>query len=160
MKKDLDKAIIHKELDLIQGIINRMAKNSFQVKAWLMAILGAIVAFEKDALLVNGDNQEATIMVNAFLIVIIICFWLLDAFFLSVEKLYIEVYKWVVEYRNQTNKYLYDLNTFTREIDGVEKRLILANNSIWNSMMSSTLILFYLGPFIFTLLLLIYNYLK
>ena len=38
-----DKDIIHKELDLIQGVITRMASNSFEVKKWLIGILSVVV---------------------------------------------------------------------------------------------------------------------
>jgi hypothetical protein len=43
---------LHKELDLIQDIVKRMAQNSFQVKAWLIGILSALVVLESKALFV------------------------------------------------------------------------------------------------------------
>ena len=42
-----DKDIIHKELDLIQDVIKRMAANSFQVKTWTMGIVTAVLALQK-----------------------------------------------------------------------------------------------------------------
>ena len=34
----------HKEIDLIQSCINRMAQNSFQVKGWTVALFAVILA--------------------------------------------------------------------------------------------------------------------
>ena len=52
----MEKEIIHKELDLIQDVIKRMASNSFEVKKWLIGILSAIVVFSRDELL--GGNIQ------------------------------------------------------------------------------------------------------
>jgi hypothetical protein len=91
-----DTTVFHKELDLIQDIIKRMAQNSFQ-KAWLIAILAVMVAFEREAIFTGaGGNKGIAIMLNCFLFLPVLCFWYLDAFFLSTERLYREVYEWVV----------------------------------------------------------------
>jgi len=97
-----DTEVFHKELDLIQAIVTRMADNSFKVKAWLIGVLGAIVAFESDAIFGNADDVSVSLRLglNALLFLPILCFWYLDAFFLRTERLYREVYKWVVTYRS------------------------------------------------------------
>jgi hypothetical protein len=56
MQRITDKDIIHKELDLIQDVIKRMAFNSFEVKKWLIGILTAIVVFKHEELL--GGSTE------------------------------------------------------------------------------------------------------
>ena len=106
MEKQLlpDREQIHKELDLIQAIVSRMAANSFQVKAWLIGILSALIAFEKDAIFAEaGVDKWLSVKMNLFLFLPLLCFWYLDAFFLSTERLYREVYKWVVKYRPETS---------------------------------------------------------
>lgn len=134
---------IHKELDLIQDVIKRMADNSFKVKAWLIGILGAIIAFKADDLFV-GKSVES-VWLSALLLLPIICFWYLDSFFLSTEKKYIALYNWVVEHRPLTDKYLYNLNTFTRNSE------IIKTESIYKVSFSITIWPFYIVPTIFAL---------
>ena len=154
----MDKEIIHKEIDLVQDIVKRMAQNSFQVKAWLVTILGAMIAFEKDNIIATaGGCKNLAFLLNLLLLLPVICFWYLDSFFLSTERLYRELYKWIVKYRPLTNKYLYDLNTFEREIDGTTEYLLKKKNEIFRVMFSKTLAYFYSVPLIFIAGLLIYN---
>lgn len=155
-KLPLSDEVIHKELDLIQDVIKRMAENSFKVKAWMIGILGGIVAFSSDELFATADesNLIITLAFNAFLLLPIFCFWYLDAFFLKTEKLYREVYKWVVENRKHTDAYLYDLNTFNRATkEGGKEEATIKNlsediGSIWNIMNSKTLRPFYIFPLV------------
>jgi len=145
---------IHKELDLIQDVIKRMAKNSFQVKTWLMAVLTAIIAFTSDELF--GINGEASITLAFMLYLPIVFFWYLDAFFLKTEQLYRNVYKWVVQYRSMTSDYLYDLNTFNRQVEG--KPTPIKIPSLWKVMTSQTIFFFYFIPFLFVTALLVYKF--
>ena len=160
---ELKQKAFHKELDLIQAVITRMAENSFKVKAWLIGVLVAIVGFKSDAIFAQADSTSLPIQLglNALLFLPIICFWYLDAFFLRTEKLYREVYRWVVTYRPSTDAYLYDLNTFTRkvELDGEThtERLFPKAGTIWQVMRSKTLLPFYLMPMVFVVGLLVHN---
>jgi hypothetical protein len=140
----MEKEIIHKELDLIQDVIKRMASNSFEVKKWLIGILSAIVVFSRDELL--GGN----IQLIGLLLFPVLSFWYLDAFFLSTEKLYREMYKWVIKNRRQTDLYLYDLNTMSREFPiGHFVYFIIKKNNAWHVMFSKTLLPFYVVPIVF-----------
>jgi hypothetical protein len=144
---------IHKELDLIQAIIDRMASNSFEVKKWLIGILTAITVFKYDQLL-GASYQQIWI-----LFVPILSFWFLNAFFLSTEKKYREMYQWVVEHRSKTDKYLYDLNTMQREYpDGKIVNLDLKENSIWAVFFSRTLLPFYIIPILFIVFYSLYQF--
>lgn len=138
---------IHKELDLIQGIINRMAANSFEVKKWLIGILTAIVVFKGDELMGGRVNLVWVLLLP------VLCFWYLDAFFLSTERFYREMYKWVIQHRSKTTSYLYDLNTKKRiNPDNTETNLSLPKNNIWRVAFSKTLLPFYLVPFLFIII--------
>jgi len=151
---------IHKELDLIQDVIKRMADNSFKVKAWMMAIAGGVVALSEGVLFVESGkhiNKPAAFGISIFLILLIIVFWYLDGFFLKTEKLYRAVYKWVVDNRKNTDEYLYDLNTFKRKVGSKEKDLLKELPSVFCVMFSNTLLPFYLLPFLFVVGLLVYN---
>jgi hypothetical protein len=140
----MDKEVIHKELDLIQDVIKRMASNSFEVKKWLIGILTAIVVFKHEELL-GGNGRIIWV-----LLVPIICFWYLDAFFLRTEKLYRVMYHWVIRNRPRTSKYLYDLNTMVREFpEGTVENFIQEKNSVWRVAFSKTLWPFYAVPVFF-----------
>ena len=100
--KKEQKAVMIKEIDLIQGCINRMAQNSFVVKGWLITVVTVVLA-----LLPNKIN------INFLCVVIIlatIVFWCLDAFFLRTERLYRWKYEWVIKNRISSDESEYDLN--------------------------------------------------
>ncbi|MDD3715662.1 MAG: hypothetical protein PHT46_01000 [Candidatus Marinimicrobia bacterium] len=95
--------IIHKEIDLIQSCISRMAHNSFLIKGWAISIVAVVLALTEK----TTDNY----MITAILIIPLICFWFLDAFFLQTEKKYREMYVDVlVKRKNDNDEFLYDLN--------------------------------------------------
>ena len=94
--------ILHKEIDLIQGCITRMAQNSFIVKGWLISILAVSIA-----LLPETINIKLLCIGGA---VIVFCFWYLDGFFLKMERLYRWKYEWVIMRRQSTLENVYDLN--------------------------------------------------
>lgn len=148
-----DKEIIHKELDLIQDVIKRMAANSFQVKAWLIGILSGIIAVKSDQLFggmvaMMTLGKSGVLGLNALLLLPIFTFWYLDAFFLRTERLYVQIYNWVVKNRSTSTEHLYDLNP--RRFD--EKVA-----SIGSIMFSKTLLPFYALPFVFVVGLFIFN---
>ena len=77
----MDKETLHKEIDLIQGVINRMANNSFLLKGWMITIIVAVLALTKDTLVTNDISYLSIILLLPLLV-----FWYLDAFFLHKEK--------------------------------------------------------------------------
>jgi len=153
---------IHKELDLIQSVIKRMASNSFKVKAWMMAIIGGVVAISESAVFSDGSksiSEPAAIFVSLFLVMLVLVFWYLDAFFLQTERRYRNLYQWVVKYRQQTEEYLYDMNTIKRNVNNENHDLTEGLASIWGVMRSQTLLPFYLLPLLFSLGLLMFQFL-
>lgn len=131
---------LHKEIDLIQGCINRMANNSFLLKGWLVSIITVIIALTPDNL-----NK---IIIFFTIIMVTISFWYLDAFFLRTEKLYRKMYEWVLKKRLQGIKELqYNLNPHRFDTE-VEHVLII--------MFSKTLIFFYGIIFLLILVVSIY----
>lgn len=98
----MDKEILHKEIDLIQSCISRMASNSFLIKGWTISLIGVVLALI--------DRQSLT-LVTLLLIFPVLSFWFLDAYFLRTERQYRELYKWVLDKRSiNSHEYLYDLN--------------------------------------------------
>jgi hypothetical protein len=101
----MDKDILHKEIDLIQGVINRMANNSFMLKGWLISLIAVVLALSKDSLLTC--DLKLILLILCFPIII---FWYLDAFFLHREKCYRELYDWVIKNRMSSTENLYSLD--------------------------------------------------
>jgi len=89
-----------KEIDIIQGIINRIAHDSFLIKGWTITLVVA-------TLLLKGSNIQVVLAYIPLLV-----FWFLDAYFLWQEKMYRELYKWVIQNRLETDEYLLDMNAY------------------------------------------------
>ena len=72
-----------KHLEFIQAVIKRMAGNSFQIKAWAVVLVSALLGF--------GVQQESA----GFAVIAVfpaVVFWTLDAFYLRQERLFRELY--------------------------------------------------------------------
>jgi len=129
-KEDIKDFMI-KELEIIQGIINRMAYNSFLIKGWTITLVVATLLLKEDKY-------------NTFIAFIpIIVFWFLDAYFLRLERLYRRLYNWVKDNRLKTQDFLFDLNY---------KRFEREEQSIPRIMFSITLVWFYGSLFVLTLI--------
>lgn len=76
-----------KHLDFIQGVINRLGSNSFQVKAWTVTLVAALFA------LASSKDADAKFELIAVAFLPVILFWILDGYFLWQERLFREVYK-------------------------------------------------------------------
>ena len=142
----MDKETLHKEIDLIQGIINRMAHNSFLLKGWTITIIVAVLALTKDTLVTNDITYFSII-----LLIPLVVFWYLDAFFLHKERCYIKLYDWVIENRPKTEEFQYNLNyrRFEKKVDSIAK-----------IMRSDTLLTFYGITAIILLGITVYNLLQ
>lgn len=128
----MDNEKLFKEIDLIQGCINRMANNSFLVKGWALGVFAGVTAITK------GDNLNNTILFVCTTIVPFVCFWILDAFFLQTEKKYRIMYAERLEKRKQEDdSNLYELDPSNYKVEGIFK-----------VMWSITLRIFYGIPFL------------
>jgi hypothetical protein len=119
------KETLHKEIDLIQSIISRMANNSFLLKGWLVSLIAIILVLTK------GIDMA---FYSLILFLPVMVFWYLDAFFLHKERCYRKLYDWVIENRENTEEYLYNLD-YTRFEGQVKK--------VYCIMLSRTLLPFY-----------------
>ena len=99
-----NKEVLEKEIDLIQGCINRMAQNSFMVKGWMITLVAVIIALLPEK--VGIDIRVLCVIALG----VTLCFWYLDAFYLKMEKLFRWKYEWVIKNRISTLEYAYDLN--------------------------------------------------
>jgi len=120
MRLEERKQDLLKEIDLIQTIINRMAQTSFIIKGWAITMITMIFAYKSSS--------------DMIVIIPIMLFWLLDAYFLQQERLYRKLYEWVIENRMMNNSHLFSLNT---------NRFKYEVGSIFEVMFSITLSSFY-----------------
>lgn len=72
-----------KHLDYLQAIITRHNTNSFMLKGWTITLLSALLAL-------SGAIKEPNITLIALMPIII--FWCLDAFYLSNERCFIDLF--------------------------------------------------------------------
>ncbi|HKZ93691.1 MAG TPA: hypothetical protein VJ249_03805 [Candidatus Bathyarchaeia archaeon] len=116
-----------KECEIAQDIISRMASNSFLIKGWAITLVVA-------SLLIQGVSYHHYV---AFLPWII--FWIYDAYFLRMERLYRKLYGWLIKNRASNNdEFLLDMSK-----DSLEKRFGKEVPHTVRVMFFKTLIAFY-----------------
>ena len=126
------KDIMFKEVDLIQGVINRMASNSFMIKGWSLTVAG--IAYS-----LNLSFGKVWIL-GVGITLLCFLFWFLDTFFLRTERKYRALYNDVVsKYNKKKYKEIkwFNLNTKDYEFDP-------SVGSFKKVMFSKTLLPFYL----------------
>ena len=121
-----DKENITKHLEFTQGVINRLANNSFLIKGWSMTILAAAILF-----IARVDNAYSSYLTLAFMIPVI-GFWILDGYFLWQERLFRGIYNDVR--KQESTDFAMDIPT----------QLNKPNNKWCNATFSITLNIFYI----------------
>lgn len=135
--------IVHKELEFIQGCIERMARNSFMIKGWVIVIAIAFLGF-------IGSKKDVDTIMSIFILFPVIILWGLDGYFLYIERCYrklykeranIRVYPQTVIYRNY-----YDLN-----------HTVIEDEKIFSAVFSKTLMPFYFGIIGMLIIIIVYT---
>lgn len=114
-----------KHLDMIQGIINRMASNSFMLKGWTVTLTAGVFA------LASKDADECYFWI-AYIPILI--FWGLDSYYLQQERLYRSLYEKVRKIEEKDIDF--SLKATLKEFNSNENRF-------FNSLFSKTEIFFY-----------------
>ena len=83
-----------KYLEMIQGVITRMAQNSFALKGWAVTLVTGLLAFTA------AGQSKWLILVS---IIPIILFWCLDSYYLQQERKYRVIYNKAVSDKNDDN---------------------------------------------------------
>ena len=126
---------ILKEIDLLEKCIERMAKNSFEIRKWTVGIISIISG-------IASSSEKRSVMILCFVIICI--FWYLDAYYLRYERMYVNKYNWIVNNRTNENlKGLMDLNPRNQYVYNANEVYNQKKFSIWTIMMSVTLKYFY-----------------
>jgi len=143
---------LHKEIDLIQSCITRMANNSFMLKGWLLTLIIAFIALLPENI--------SRFYICLIVLLIDLAFWYLDAFFIKQEKLYKWKYEWVITKRLEGNsEFLYNLNPYEKDmwlLDGSKKEK--HEPYVIRAMITKSLIPIYGGIFLLDILLIIFKY--
>lgn len=111
MKMEIEE--LHKEIDLVQGCINRMAQNSFHIKGWTVTIFAVVLA-----LLPEKIAPTHAILLGGVMLATSIMLWYMDSFFLTAEKNYRQIYSWILKERPNGNRqlqYELDFNKYESE---------------------------------------------
>ena len=128
---------------IIQNTIDRIARNSFLIKAWTITLIGGI-----GILTFSIINT----LIFSVLTVIISFFWILDSYYLRIERLYRTLYNETVENFNnpslKNNIKLFDMNI---------ERFYESGPKLLKVMISHTEFLFYFSLIIGLLSLLLIN---
>ncbi len=93
--------ILTEELKILQGVINRMAQNSLECKKWTLALAVGVLSLKIEAI--------SHLYGSCVLGVLLICFYLLDAYYLTQERLFREQYQWLIENRLKTDERLFEV---------------------------------------------------
>ena len=89
-----------KHLEMIQGVINRMASNSFMLKGWAVTLVAGIFALSAK------DTNKLYFIITY---VPILVFWGLDAYYLRQERLFRKLYNKVR--KQNENEIDFSMNT-------------------------------------------------
>lgn len=73
-----------KHLELIQGVISRMAGNLFYLRGWVITLVAGVLVLLTQ---LNGGRLPVI-----FLGLVIILFWVYDGYFLALERMYRDLY--------------------------------------------------------------------
>lgn len=148
------KEILYKEIEIIQSCITRMSQNSFMVKGWMITLVAVVLAL-------LPEKFDIRILCSVGFIVII-CFWILDAFYLKTEKLYIMKYEWVIKNRMHSDEFLFDLDPYNTKMwiktkDEKGNQISAKNPGIIQIMFTLTMVLIYVPLLILTAFILLYK---
>lgn len=97
-----------KHLEMIQGVINRMAGNSFLLKGWSVTLTSALFA------LAANDANPFFVYLAYFPCA---TFWSLDGYFLRQERLYRKLYQHVSKKKPEEIDFSMNATVYESEVD-------------------------------------------
>jgi hypothetical protein len=114
-------------INLLQGIINRLANNSTSCKTWCLTLVGALIS------LAGAAHVPGII---TFAIIPVVIFGFMDTMYLAQEKAYRDLYTHVIERIRTTNYALCDV---------FEARAPLGLSSVLSAIKSWSILPIYAG---------------
>ena len=125
-RSDLEAKLKH--LEFIQGVVNRLASASFQMKGWSVVLVSALLVLGARA----GSSETG--LVSLFPILV---FWGLDGYFLSRERLFRKLYDHV---RQRGAEEGID---FSMDVGGLKSKGRFRSRDWCSAVLSRTLLPFY-----------------
>lgn len=116
-----------KHLEFIQGVISRMAGNLFYLRGWVVTLIAGILVLLTQ---IQGSKSPLIFLASALVI-----FWLYDAYFLALERMYRDLYDKVRLLEEEKIDFSMNISEFKK----------FKKNSIVFCLFSKTLSFFY-GP--------------
>ena len=122
---------------MIQNVIERLARNSFQIKTWAATIFTATIVLTYS--IINT-------LIFIVLIVVIILFWALDSYYLKQERLFRKLYEQKVEQFNNTLEKdkieMFDMNVSIFQVKSVFKTMFSISELLYYIAIIGTLVAF------------------
>lgn len=115
-----------KHLEMVQGVVNRMANSSFLLKGWSVTIVAALLAL-------SVTTREKIALVSISFLPLLV-FWILDGYYLWQERLFRKVY-------DKVSKLKEDEIDFSMNTKFCEE----GSNTWLASIFSITILVFYLS---------------
>jgi len=110
-----------KHLELIQGVINRMAHCSFLLKGWSVILVSGLFAFAA---------KEANPLFVYLAYLPVIAFWILDGYYLFQERLYRKLYGDVRNRKPEDIDFSMNANLFKGEDKATWPEAILSKSML------------------------------
>lgn len=120
----MDNKIRH--LEMIQGVINRMAGNSFMLKGWAVTLAAGIFALA---------SKDADKMYFLITYVPVVVFWFLDSYYLLQERLYRDLYNDVRKKEDSQIDFSLNASIYAK---------VDYKRTIWGCLISKTELWFYI----------------
>ncbi|QGP52510.1 hypothetical protein PsalN5692_04019 (plasmid) [Piscirickettsia salmonis] len=96
-----------KHLEMIQGIINRMADNSFLLKGWSVTLISALFAL-------TASSSNHILLYLAYFPCLM--FWILDGYFLWQERMYRKLYREVSRLANESIDFSMNATKYKKDV--------------------------------------------
>lgn len=113
-----------KHLEFIQNVINRMAANSFKLKAWCMTIVAALITVANTA--ITKDSMENCRLLFWIGLVLVFIFGYMDCYYLKKERQYCLLYDEVRKKLEEEIDFSMNVSLYT----GCEKGCCVWSSSI------------------------------
>ena len=101
-----------KHLEMVEGVIERMGNNSFQLKGWAVTLVALV-----SALAAQGSDKRFFLL--AF--IPLFAFWFLDSFYLQMERKYKVLYKRVADKAENDINFNMDTRSITYTEDEAKR---------------------------------------
>ena len=125
-----------KHLELIQGVINRMATNSFQLKGWSVTLVSALFAL-------GASGARFSVVYLAYLPAI--AFWVLDGYFLWQERMYRKLYDAVRQQPGTDSDFSMNAYEYRSEVPSwpatcISKTLVIFHGMVFGAVVIVTIL--------------------